>query len=208
MPTIQRIDSYDDRRFSQAALWQHGAFVVGGESLYEVEIIARDAAVIRGDPVHYGAVMAEFRFYAEHISTFYDVDGHIVAQFAPVACFPVALADIQPSQFVVSAAKMDAIGRFIHAPEDVAIPLLARGGRYISLDGHTRLAVAVDRGYARVQGFLAHSDKHICHFADEAARRGVLSPYELTRVGHAEYIRIWYGYCDEYFAKAEAQGDL
>ena len=43
---IQRINTYDDKRFSQAILLQHGCFLVDGKP-YEVEIIERTS---QGNP--------------------------------------------------------------------------------------------------------------------------------------------------------------
>ena len=44
---ITRVDSYDDKRFSQVVLNQHGAYIIEDEP-YEIEIITKDSAVIRG----------------------------------------------------------------------------------------------------------------------------------------------------------------
>ena len=49
---ITRIDSYYDNRFSQNVLNQHGAYVIEDEP-YEIEIISKDSAVIRGKSHHY-----------------------------------------------------------------------------------------------------------------------------------------------------------
>jgi hypothetical protein len=44
---IVRIDSYDDTRFSQMVLNQHGAYLIDGEP-YEVEIIDNITAIVMG----------------------------------------------------------------------------------------------------------------------------------------------------------------
>lgn len=112
-PDIQRVNSYDDPRFSQKVLCQHGAFLVNGEP-YEVEILNRDSAVIRGTrPELYRGVVEDFRFFAGHISRFYNSTGELVQEFAPVELFSVKLDDIQPSQFYVDEEKLAAVRQFV-----------------------------------------------------------------------------------------------
>ena len=65
---IQRIDRYDDERFSQNVLYQHGAFLVNGKP-YEIEVIDRSSAVVRGEDTSlYSELIDMFRFYAGHIT--------------------------------------------------------------------------------------------------------------------------------------------
>ena len=46
---IERINSYEDNRFSEKVLRQHGAFVVNGIFFYEVLITGTSEAVITGE---------------------------------------------------------------------------------------------------------------------------------------------------------------
>ena len=72
---ITRIDSYYDNRFSQNVLNQHGAYVIEDEP-YEIEIISKDSAVIRGkEPSLYAELIEQFRFHAPHICRFLDDSG-------------------------------------------------------------------------------------------------------------------------------------
>lgn len=110
---IKRINSYQDKRFSQAVLNQHGCFLVDDEP-YEVEIISDHEAVVRGrNTDHFEAVIEEFRFYTPHITDFYDKNRTIIKEFSPVKRLSVALKDIQPSQFYVDEDKIAAIRSFI-----------------------------------------------------------------------------------------------
>ena len=59
---IQRINTYDDKRFSQTVLHQHGCFLADGEP-YEVEIISDYEAVISGEnQTGCSEIIEEFRF--------------------------------------------------------------------------------------------------------------------------------------------------
>jgi hypothetical protein len=103
---IERINSYEDNRFSEKALRQHGAFVVNGIFFYEVLITGTSEAVITGENrKYYEAVIEYFRFFAEHITTFRDVQGNMVKEFPKVELFEIPLKNIQPSQFYVEKVE-------------------------------------------------------------------------------------------------------
>ncbi len=200
---IKRIDSYSDTRFSRKVLEQHGAFLCDGEP-YEVEIISQREALIRGAvPDYYTAVIDEFRFFAEHISSFIDESGGAVAQFPQVKLFDVEIRDIQPSQFYIDEDKLCAVSNFIHSSEDVVIPLIRWEGRWLSLDGHTRMFAAHKKGIKIIKGFVSHSDVYIFDFAMEARSRGINSPMDMEVLDHEEYCIKWHKFCDDFFAAKE-----
>lgn len=149
-------------------------------------------------------LIAEFRFYAEHITRFVDENGGELRTFPPVAVFDVPLADIQPSQFYVDEDKLAAVNSFIHGPEDVIIPLLRHEGRYVSLDGHTRMLAAQMRGFACVRGFLTASDPFILRFVEEARKRGIREATDMTLLPHEEYRIRWDQFCDDFFTNQQA----
>ncbi len=201
---IERINSYLDPRFSQVVLNQHGAFLVEGAP-YAVEITGRDSAVIRGEnPDHYAAVIEEFRFFAEHITRFFDEKGVQIATFPPIPLFPVPLDSIQPSQFYVDRDKLNAVGTFIRTSQDIVVPLIPQGEGFISLDGHTRLAAAAALGFREVLGFLTESNSYIFDFVSEAQRRGIFTPYDLQILPHEAYQMEWDAYCDAYWPAKES----
>lgn len=197
---IQRINAYDDVRFSERVLKQHGAFVINDELLCEVEIIGTCEAIVHGAVEEfYNEIMDEFRFYAEHICKFYNEKDELIKAFKPMDLFQVRMEDIQPSQFFADEDKIEAVKSFIREPDDIIIPLIKEGERYISLDGHTRLATAVELGIECVLGFLTESNEYVLAFAKEAKKRGVNTPYDLKRVSHDEYEVVWNQFCDEFF---------
>lgn len=198
---IQRINNYSDPRFSPAVLRQHGAFLADGQPC-AFEIIGPRTAVADCPPACLAEAVETFRFYAEHITEFRDRQGALLLALPPVALFPVAVADIQPSQFFVDAAKLAAVSDFVAAPEDVVVPLAPMAGRYVACDGHTRLCLAARRGWAQVQGFLtADAGAYIPAFVREAQARGVCAPADLPVLPHEEYRLRWDGFCDDFFAR-------
>ena len=198
--TITRIDTYQDNRFSQKVLCQHGCFLVD-ETPYEVEIISDSEAVIRGaNPAVYAAIIDDFRFYTPHITRFYDGNRRIVKEFPAKRVFTLRLEQIQPSQFYVDEDKIAAISSFIHRPDDIIIQVLPCKERYISLDGHTRLYYAVLKGWESVRAVAETSDEWVYGFVEEAVKRGIHSPKDLILVSHREYDEKWNRFCDDFLS--------
>lgn len=201
---IKRVDEYQDSRFSQKVLHQHGCFLVQGTP-YEVEIVSAVSAVVRGpDQSVYPQLIDEFRFYAPYITRFYDERGDRIAEYPPVLRFPVLLSQLQPSQFYVDRDKVAAIASFVRSWEDIVISVMPVGDRYIALDGHTRLYYAVSMHWDRVYAVCHTVDDSIHDFVQEAKRRGITCPQDLQLLDHGEYDLQWNQYCDVYFSKIAA----
>ena len=195
---IKRIDSYSDSRFSPKVLKQHGAFEIDGLT-YEVEIISDFEAIIRGSNKYLKDIIEEFRYYAEHIWKFYNEKKECVAEYAPLEVFDIEIIKIQPSQFYVDIEKKAAVSDFINNPQDIVIPLVKRNENYVSLDGHTRLSVAIDRGFKCVKGFITDGGNWVDVFVNEAMKRGIKTPYDMKVLEHEEYDVKWNKFCDELF---------
>lgn len=199
---IKRINTYDDNRFSQIVLYQHGCFLVDGKP-YEVEIISDYEAIISGvDQAVYAEIIEEFRFYTPHITRFYDRDGQIVKEYPCTQLLTLRLDHIQPSQFFVDEDKIAAISSFIHKPQDIIIQVLPNEDRFISLDGHTRLYYAVMKGWECVRAVAESSGDWVYKFVTEAQKRGIYTPKEMTLVSHDEYEEKWNRFCDQFFEEA------
>ena len=184
---IKRINTYEDNRFSQTVLHQHGCFLVDGKP-YEVEIISDYEAIISGvDQAVYAEIIEEFRFYTPHITRFYSRDRQIIKEYPRAQLLTLCLDQIQPSQFFVDEDKIAAISSFIHKPQDIIIQVLPNEDRFISLDGHTRLYYAVMKGWECVRAVVESSDDWVYKFVTEAQKRGIYTPKEMTLVSHHEY---------------------
>lgn len=198
---VKRIDTYTDERFSRAALCQHGCFIAD-DMPFEIEIISDYEAIIKGENARlYQQIIDEFRFYTPHITHFVDENGQLVSCFPEVQLINVEMEKIQPSQFYVDEDKLSAIGTFIKNPQDIIIPVLPYMGRYIALDGHTRLYYAVVNKWKRIRAIVETSDNVIYGFVNEAQKRKIYVPEDMLLVSHNEYKEKWYRFCDEFFAK-------
>ena len=200
---IQRIDTYTDDRFSKTVLEQHGAYLIDGEP-YEIEITGPADAVVRGtNPALYAGLIEEFRFHAPHVIRFADESGAPLAEFPVPEIVEVEPDQIQPSQFFVDEEKLAAIRTFIRRPEDVVIQVIPWNGRFISLDGHTRLYAAVQDGFPFVRAVISETDDWVWPFVREAEKRKILRPRDLILLPHEEYEIQWNQYCDSVFAQQE-----
>lgn len=200
---ITRINTYSDPRFSRVALMQHGCYLADGKP-YEVEIVAPREAIIRGpSPEAYPAIAEEFRFYAPEVCRFFSESGACAAAFPEDPLLELSLDQIQPSQFYVDEEKLRAVGSFLHRPENVIVQVLPYEGRYLALDGHTRLFYAARQGWATVLALIQSSDEYIFSFSQEARKRGIRVPADLVLLSHEEYREKWDGYCNAFFAGRE-----
>ena len=197
---ITRINSYDDARFSKRALLQHGCFLAE-EAPCEVEIISDDEAIVQGrNEKAYPEVIEEFRFYAPHITHFFDVQGSLLKEYPAVQLLNIPLEQIQPSQFYVDEDKIAAVSSFIRKPGDIIIQVLPYQGRFISLDGHTRLYYAVMMGWNSIRAVVDTAGDYIYGFVEEAQKRNIHSPKDIKLLSHIEYEEKWNRFCDAYFA--------
>ena len=199
---IERINTYTDQRFSREVLFEHGAFLI--DDCRPCSFKIRDycsAVVLFDDYSNIEPIIEEFRFYAEHITVFYDQLGNKIAEYPPIPLKTVPLEEIQPSQFYVDTDKVQAVSTFIFNEHDIILPVTydKRLGRYISLDGHTRMYYAYSQGWKTINVFESQTDSYIFSFVDEARNRGVFSAKDLIRLPHEEYVQKWDKFCDEFF---------
>ena len=200
---IQRINTYADARFPQDVLYQHGAFLVDGTP-WSFRIISDHEAVISGPDVNPAAVAEtaeEFRFYAEHITTFYNEEGACLLRLPPVERREAEIDRLQPSQFSVDREKCAAVSHFIHTAADIVIPVTAlEDGTLCVLDGHTRLYEAWRRGIRTAQVFDVPGWKELSGFVQEARKRGIYHIRNMACYSPEEQKKNWHDWCNAYFA--------
>lgn len=200
---IQRIDGYDDSRFPREVLWQHGAFLVDGAP-WAFRVISGHEAVVSAaalDPAALEEVVEDFRFYARHITTFYDEMGRRLLQLPPVDRREVETGSLQPSQFSVDREKCAAVGHFIHSAADLVIPVTTlEDGALCVLDGHTRLYEAWRRGIRTAMVIDVPGWEGIAGFVREARKRGIFHIQDMALYSPQEQNEKWHDWCDAYFA--------
>lgn len=196
---IIRIDTYDDKRFNRESLNQHGCYIVDNKFTYEIKIISKDSAIIKGNEKHFKEVIDEFRYYAYHITKFFDEDDNLIIEFPRVKLFKVKLDEIQPLQFFVDKDKLKAVETFVNSKEDVIVPLSKWEDRYVSHDGHTRLYLAYKKGFEHVYGYLNEPFDGYQFFVNETIKRGIKKASDMLLLEHKDYDEKWIKFCDEFY---------
>jgi len=199
---IERINTYNDERFSKIALLQHGCFVVNDSETYEFEITSISSAIVRysNSGLFLESVAEEFRFYAGFIYKFYDDLGSLVFETKMPDLIDIEIEAIQPSQFFVSQEKLDAIKSCLRSIDDIVIPVFFNSGKLVSVDGHTRMLFAYLDGTKILKGMLVDYDAITMKFADEAIKRDIHNVRDLKILSPEKYNEEWNGFCD-YFLK-------
>lgn len=208
---IERIDGYTDPRFSPEVLRQHGAFLADGQP-WSFRIVSDREAVVSvpdGNLAGLEEAAACFRFYAEHITAFYDEAGQCLLRLPEVARREVEIAALQPTQFSVDREKCAAVGEFLHGPADLVIPVLELDGALVVLDGHTRLYTAWQRGIRTAMVFSSAQEQELREtiggFVQEARRRGIFHVSDMALLSPQEQEEQWHSWCDAYFAAQAEQ---
>lgn len=175
---IERIDGYTDPRFSPEVLRQHGAFLADGQP-WSFRIVSDREAVVSvpdGNLAGLEEAAACFRFYAEHITAFYDEAGQCLLRLPEVARREVEIAALQPTQFSVDREKCAAVGSFLRSGSDLVIPVAELEGALCTLDGHTRLYTAWQMGIRTAMVFVSQKEPAdlawLAGLVAEARRRG------------------------------------
>lgn len=200
---IIRAGIYDTDVFSQNEL-NHGAccfFTEDKKFKYFFEISGREATLFTNTEQYISQAIDEFLFYSGFIISIKDTDGRILATGTPNEPYLYEISKIQPSQFYVNKEKLERCKKWIKSYEDIIVPIVLKGGRSISLDGHTRLRAALDLGYTFVYVYLSDYDKTIFHFVDEAIRRRIYSVADMELVSDEDYKRRWDKFCDDFFER-------
>lgn len=200
---IKRIDNYIDDRFSKEALLQHGAFLIDGKP-YEVVIVSESKAIVYGeDKNNYEELIDEFRYYTPHIIEFRDRSNSMIKAYPNCTIICIDINSIQPSQFFVDKDKVEAVSTFIKDESDIIIQVIKKDDTYISLDGHTRLYYAYEKGYTKVKAVLEEDNNWVWDFVEEAQKRDIYKVSDMQLLEHEDYEEKWNRFCDRFFENKE-----
>lgn len=205
---IERMNTYNDQRFRQEILNQHGAFLIDHQYICEIEIInEQDAKIFYHDYSYVDEIIDAFRYYSEHITRFYDNQGNLIKQFDQVQIFDIPICDIQPSQLYVDEKKCQAVESFITSSNDIIVPLISKQ-RFIMVDGHTRAFVAMQRGYQVIRGYVVDEEEWMMKITDEVIKRGVRNIGDIKMLGHEDYKERWLGFCQSVGRKENGNSEF
>lgn len=108
--SIKRINSYHNKRFQDIVLKQHGGFLIDNKYPCEFLITRYDCATVYyHDYYNIDKIIDNYRFYAKHITKFYDAHGKLLKVFNDVVIQKNNINLLQPSQFYVDSDKIQLI---------------------------------------------------------------------------------------------------
>lgn len=124
--------------------------------------------------------------------------------------FKVDIKDITPEQLTVDSVKFDRVNSWIEKPEDIIICCVKIGNKIVSIDGHSRLVAAYNKGFRYVYAYLEPDSSSIEFFktcmkwCEDA---GVFTIEDLSKrvVTPEEHEKIWVSKCQTYLKQQEAK---
>ncbi|MEG0772838.1 MAG: hypothetical protein RR409_05880, partial [Clostridium sp.] len=72
----------------------------------------------------------------------------------PVEVFKIYIKEITPEQLTVDKAKLNKVDSWIEKPEQVIISCVKIEDKIVSIDGHSRLVSAFNKGFQYVYGYF------------------------------------------------------
>lgn len=122
--------------------------------------------------------------------------------------FSIALADLQPSQLMISAAKLERVGASLLELEPLPVRRLA--GRLVLTDGHTRALAAHREGREEIAVFWDEDDLdwelyEICVGWCLAEGVHCISDLADRIVPHEDHRRLWIDRCRAEAARLEEE---
>lgn len=197
---IKRVEWPYDAEVDDDVIQQHGVFMIEDTEICTVKIISQhDAVVSLRDSQYLDALIDEFRYYAEHITTFYDQQMQLLKKFPDIVIHEIDLLALQPSQFYINESKLAAITTFVNNKKDVIIPVNKRNGDTIILDGHTRLYVAYQKGIDTVYFYESAEQVEMDDFVQAAQSRNIRNIKDCIVLNEEAYKKEWIGYCEAYY---------
>ncbi|MFH5882407.1 hypothetical protein [Liberiplasma polymorphum] len=171
---------------------------------FSFSIINHDEAVVHVfDEQFLPEVIEEFLYYSTHISKIKDQYGsiHFIREKVPI--YKVPIVDLKVSQFYLSLEKYNQALSWISKNEDIIVPVMKSKEGLIVADGHTRLKVAMDKGYNEAYIYYQAQDDLLQAFYKEAQLRNINHIKDMVILSKEEYHEKWHMFCDKFIKAYE-----
>lgn len=208
---IRRAKASEAAHFSEVTLKRQLGYVIETEPPLYVSFHiqnVQEAIITPRITEHLDDLMATFRFHNGFVHTFYDAWGHLLGSFDPVELIKVHPASLKVTQWFVSQDKFKDIKTWVHTPEDVIVPVFKHEHHFVALDGHTRLKVALSKGFDTVTVYEETGNALSRAFYHEAVRRQVHSVTDCEIVDSRRYALEWDAVCDRFIATFDEKKKL
>ncbi len=80
--------------------------------------------------------------------------GWLLATNNDIEVFKINIDEIIPEQLTVDEVKLNRVASWIEKPEDIVVSCVKIGDKIVSIDGHSRLVAAYNKGFKYVYAYL------------------------------------------------------
>jgi hypothetical protein len=120
-----------------------------------------------------------------------------------IEAFRINIDDITPEQLTVDKVKLERVSSWIESPEDIVVCCARIGDRIVSIDGHSRLVAAYNKGFKYVYAYLEPCNDNIKFYKTcmkWCEEEGIFTIEDLSKrvVTPKEHERLWINRCQEY----------
>jgi hypothetical protein len=120
-----------------------------------------------------------------------------------IEVFKIDIKEITPEQLSVDMVKLHRVNSWIEKPEDIIISCIKIDDKIVSIDGHSRLVAAHNKGFSDVYAYLELDSDNIQFYKTcmkWCEEQGVLTIEDLSSrvVSPEEHERIWINRCQAY----------
>ncbi|MDF2673843.1 MAG: hypothetical protein K0R09_2108 [Clostridiales bacterium] len=128
----------------------------------------------------------------------------------PVEAFRIDIEKITPEQLTVDKEKLNRVNSWIEKPEDVVICCVRIRNKVVSIDGHSRLVTAYNKGFRYVYAYIEADNDNIEFYKtcmDWCEEQGIYTIKDLSSrvVTPEEHERLWISRCQGYLKENQKQ---
>lgn len=120
-----------------------------------------------------------------------------------IGVFKIDIKEITPEQLTVDEVKLNKVSSWIEKPEDIVVSCVKIENKLVSIDGHSRLVAAYNKGFKYVYAYLEPDNDNIQFYKTcmkWCEEQGVFTIKNLAGriVTPAEHERLWINRCQTY----------
>jgi hypothetical protein len=129
-----------------------------------------------------------------------------------IEAFRINIDDITPEQLTVDKVKLERVSSWIESPEDIVVCCARIGDRIVSIDGHSRLVAAYNKGFKYVYAYIEPDNSSMEFFKaclGWCEEQNIFGVKDLSNrvVTPEEHEKIWISRCQEYLKNKQKEID-
>jgi len=130
-----------------------------------------------------------------------------------ITVFKIDIDAITPEQLTIDEVKLDKVSSWIEKPEDIVVSCVKIGNRIVSIDGHSRLVAAYNKGFKYVYAYLEPDNDSIEFYKTcmkWCEEEGIFTVKDLTKrvVSPKDHEELWGNRCQAYLKEQRDKSDF